>query len=132
MNRKNLRTNSTQIKLLGESITDEHLSIKGNKLPNTKQVLMSYLSARNQVRRLDNIKQSKIGFKSKLLVIKEIQDHYNKAGIKVKSSNNIIHYIETIHKQYLASVKNGKLVHSLQLVLMETCPLWDKGELENL
>ena len=29
-------------------------------------------------------------------------------------------------------MKNGKLVKSLQLELLEACPLWDKDELENL
>ena len=42
MKGKSLKMNNIQIKLFGDSVTDEHLSVKGKKLPNTKQILMSF------------------------------------------------------------------------------------------
>ena len=132
MERKVSRTSISQLKLLGESVTDDHSHIKGIKLPTTKQVLMAYISTRNRLSQLKGVKRYRISFESKEIVYKEIESHYLKAGIKMASTNTISYSLDKIFKLYQNSQKQGKLVKDLEIELPKTCRLWDISEIERL
>ena len=126
------RGKDSRLDILETSPGEEHLNIKGSKLPTYNQVLLCYLSKLNQLRQEDSCKNSKLSWDAGQHVASEVLKHYEKAHIPIIQNRSVISKIIKFHdNDYSKCVKiprdrrnNSPQIAAFRETLRKTMPFF--------
>ena len=99
MTLRELRSSNKFKNILSQSPSDEHLQIKGSKLPTHEQVLLCFLANLKKLKD-EKSKVTRVKWEAAKKVVAQVLIHYNKAGIKTKDEKNMAKIIEQLYADF--------------------------------
>ena len=125
------RSTDSHLSILLESIRQEHLSIKGTRLPT--HYLLCHLSHIEKFQSEDNTRQNYYSVPSARATFEQVKIHYIKANIKMLSEQQCISEITHFHYEYLKLMKissskrtSHPKLNEFKDKLHQSMPFWQK------
>ena len=122
-----------------ESPGQEHLSIKGTRLPTHKQVLLCHPSHIEKFWSEDNTRQNNCSVPSARATFEQVKIHYIKANIEMLSEQQCISKITHLHIEYLKLMKKSSSKRSshpkikgFNEKLHQLMPFWHKNIIQQM
>ena len=133
------RSTDRRLSILLETPGQEHLSIKGTRLPTHNQVLLCHLSYIEKYRSDDNTKQNNCVVPSAKATFEQVKIHYLKANIEMLSEQQCIILIKKLHNEYLKLKKlqssrraSHPKIKDFKEKLHQSMPFWHKNIIQQM